>query len=218
MYNAAIAIRRNPAKLKASLTDRGTERSGNMIASFCPIETTACKTAVLRSQLIYIDAPLLEKLLASRRHIKFALAIYTSDQVSALLERFSQANRHGPGQVVVTSARIADWISFSEGLLSAWARNYSESFDGMGDLRRCDLVVTMTPILGDFNEATLKQLGQVHAGRLRGNICRPRQFTSSQRPSVQQGGEHGCSSWICNKSGSRCKGKPSVHGYRLARI
>jgi hypothetical protein len=124
-----------------------------MIATFCPTETTACEAALLRAQLTYIDAPLLKKLLAIRGHIKFTVAIYTSDQVPALLEGFSQANRHGSGQVVVTSARIKDWISFSEGLLFAQARDYSESLDGMGNFRRRDLVVTMTPTLGDFNEA-----------------------------------------------------------------
>src|SRR5215469_1628571 len=217
MNDAAIAIARNPTKFKESLTDGGSERSSKMIASFCPIETTACKAALLRTQLITVDAPLLEKTFARRRHLKFAVAIDTSHQISALLERFSQTDRHGPGEVVVTSARIADRIAFSKGFLFARAGNDSERFDGVGDFRRCDLVVTMTPILGDFHEATLKQLRQVHAGRLRGNICRPRQLTCSQRTSVQQGGEHGCSSGVGNESGSRCERKLSVHDYRLPR-
>src|SRR5215469_1666632 len=139
--DTAIAIAYNPAKLKESLTDCGAERSREVIASFCPIQTTACKASLFRSQLIYIDAPLLKKLLAIRGHIKFAIAIDTSGQVPVLLERFSQADRHGPGQVVVTSARITDGSAFSEGLLFARARDDSESFDGMGDFRRGDLVV-----------------------------------------------------------------------------
>src|SRR5215469_7730012 len=102
MDDAAIAIARNPSELEQSLTDCGADGSRKVISPFSPIETTACEAALLRSQLIYIDAPLPKKLLASRCHIKFTVAIDTSDQVSALLERFSQADRHSPGQVVVT--------------------------------------------------------------------------------------------------------------------
>jgi len=78
-YDSAIAIARNPAKLNESLTDCGAECSRNMIASLSPIETTARQAPLFRSQLIYIDAPLFEKLLASRRHVKIAVAICTRD-------------------------------------------------------------------------------------------------------------------------------------------
>jgi hypothetical protein len=45
-HDAAIAISRNPAKLKESLANCGAERSRNVIAPFRPIETTARNAAL----------------------------------------------------------------------------------------------------------------------------------------------------------------------------
>src|ERR1700722_6020613 len=146
------------------LEDGRADGACHVIAAFRPVETPAREDPACTPKLSHIDAPLAQEHLAVFCNSVFPLC--RGENQRAPLEKVSESHTEFPSEVVITASRVADRLALANRFALSRTRDHPECLDSMGHLGRRNPVIAMPPLRCNLNQTALKQLGQVHAGRL----------------------------------------------------
>lgn len=155
-----------------------------------PVEAAPGKGTPLSPQSFDLDTESAQRTYTLGADVEIFLAF---DDVTQFDESLDNRDRDLTGQMVVTGPGIA------HGLI-AWPRgpmarrpglgNHRKSFNGVGDLRTAEPVITMPPLPLDNNHIGGLELGKVPAGGLWRDARDMCQLGRRERPTVHQCGEY----------------------------
>jgi len=185
-----------------------------MWASLGPIEARPCEAPVQTAQLGYVDVPAREQFLAAFGDQ--VGATIDSGQESTAFEGFGEPHRYLTRQVIVAGACIRELILVRSCLRLVPGGDYAESFYRMCHFRRRHTVIPATALLRNIHQTSVKELAQVHTGRLRRYICNARQFTRRQWAAIEQSDQHCGPGRICDESRGCRNRKFPVHRLKIA--